>query len=56
MVMTRSVFACCNYVVIQAVSHWSSFSKQSMESGSFPSEWKKGNVVSIHKKDDTMFK
>ena len=23
-----------------------------MESGSFPSEWKKGNVVSIHKKDD----
>ena len=27
-------------------------SKQSMESGSFPSEWKKGNVVPIHKKDD----
>ena len=26
--------------------------KQSMESGSFPSEWKKGNVVPIHKKDD----
>ena len=25
--------------------------KQSMESGSFPSEWKKGNVVPIHKKD-----
>ena len=23
-----------------------------MESGSFPSEWKKGNVVPIHKKDD----
>ena len=23
-----------------------------MESGSFLSEWKKGNVVSIHKKDD----
>ena len=26
--------------------------KQSMESGSFPSERKKGNVVPIHKKDD----
>ena len=25
--------------------------KQSMESGSFPSEWKKGNVVQIYKKD-----
>ena len=23
-----------------------------MESGSFPSEWKKGNVVRIHKRDD----
>ena len=23
-----------------------------MESGSFPSEWKKGNVARIHKKDD----
>ena len=23
-----------------------------MENGSFPSEWKKGNVVPIHKKDD----
>ena len=23
-----------------------------MESGSFPSEWKKGNVVPIHKKDN----
>ena len=26
--------------------------KQSMESGSLLSEWKKGNVVPIHKKDD----
>ena len=26
--------------------------KQSMESGSFPSEWKKRNVIPIHKKDD----
>ena len=26
--------------------------KQAMESGFFPSEWKKGNVVPIHKKDD----
>ena len=26
--------------------------KQAIESGSFPSEWKKGNVVPIHKKDD----
>ena len=26
--------------------------QQAMESGSFPSEWKKGNVVPIHKKDD----
>ena len=26
--------------------------KQPMESGSFPSEWKKGNVVPIHKKED----
>ena len=26
--------------------------QQTMESGSFPSEWKKGNVVPIHKKDD----
>ena len=26
--------------------------KQSMERGSFPSEWKKGNAVLIHKKDD----
>ena len=25
--------------------------KQTMESDSFPSEWKKGNVVPIHKKD-----
>ena len=25
---------------------------QAMESGSFSSEWKKGNVVPIHKKDD----
>ena len=23
-----------------------------MENGSFPSEWKKGNVVPIHKKDN----
>ena len=27
-------------------------SKQTMGSGSFPSEWKKGNVAPIHKKDD----
>ena len=26
--------------------------QQGMESGSFPSEWKKENVVPIHKKDD----
>ena len=26
-----------------------------MQSGSFLSEWKKGNVVSIHKKDDKQF-
>ena len=26
--------------------------QQAMKSGSFPSEWKKGNVVQIHKKDD----
>ena len=26
--------------------------KQSMGSGSFPSEWKKGNVVRIHEKED----
>ena len=26
--------------------------QQDMESGSFPSEWKKGNVVPIHKKDN----
>ena len=26
--------------------------QQAMESGFFPSEWKKGNVVPIHKKDD----
>ena len=26
--------------------------RQAMESGSFPSEWEKGNVVPIHKKDD----
>ena len=26
MVMTRSAFTCYNYVVIQSVSHWSSFS------------------------------
>ena len=26
--------------------------QQAMESGSFPSEWEKGNVVPIHKKDD----
>ena len=26
--------------------------QQAMESGSFPSEWKKGNVVPIHEKDN----
>ena len=26
--------------------------QQAMESDSFPSEWKKGNVIQIHKKDD----
>ena len=26
--------------------------QEAMETGSFPSEWKKGNVVPIHKKDD----
>ena len=26
--------------------------QQAMESGSFPSEWNKGNVVPIYKKDD----
>ena len=26
--------------------------QHAMESGSFPSEWTKGNVVLIHKKDD----
>ena len=30
--------------------------KQAMESGSFPSEWKKGTVVPIHKKDDKQSK
>ena len=29
--------------------------KQSMESGSFPSEWKKGNLGRIHKKDDKQY-
>ena len=29
--------------------------EQSIESGSFPSEWKKGNVVPIHKKDDKQY-
>ena len=28
---------------------------QAMESGSFSSEWKKGNVVPIHKKDDKKY-
>ena len=28
--------------------------KQCMESGSFPSEWKKGNIVPIHKKDENV--
>ena len=28
--------------------------KQAMESGSFLPEWKKGNVVPIHKKDDNV--
>ena len=28
--------------------------KQAMENGSFPSEWKKVNVVPIHKKDDNV--
>ena len=28
------------------------FFQQAMESGPFPSEWKKGNIVPIHKKDD----
>ena len=26
--------------------------QEAMESGSFPSEWKKGNVIPIYKKDD----
>ena len=26
--------------------------QQAMETGSFPSEWEKGNVVPIHKKDN----
>ena len=29
--------------------------QQAVESGSFPSEWKKGNVVPIHKKDDKQY-
>ena len=29
--------------------------QQAMESGSFPSEWKKGNIVPIHKKGDKQY-
>ena len=29
--------------------------KHAMESGFFPSEWKKGNLVPIHKKDDKKY-
>ena len=28
--------------------------QQAMKSGSFPSEWKKGDVVPIHKRDDNV--
>ena len=28
--------------------------QQAMESGSFPSKWKKGNIIPIHKKDDNV--
>ena len=52
MVMTRSVFACYSYVVIQSVSHWSSFSNSLWKVVLFPLNEKKGNVVPIHKKDD----
>ena len=36
-------------MIIQPVSHWILFSGSL---GSFPSDWKKGNVVPIHEKDD----
>ena len=36
-------------MVIQSVSHWRLFSSSL---GSLPSDWKKGNVVPIHEKDD----
>ena len=51
MVMTRSVFECwlCGNSICKPLEL---IFQQTMESGSFPSEWKKGNVVPIHKKDD----
>ena len=42
-------FLCLNTVLIKGAG---SCVKTCLNTGKFPSEWKKGNVVPIHKKDD----
>ena len=51
MAMTRSAFACYNYVVIQSLSHWSLFLNRLWKMILFRLNGKKGNVVPIQKKD-----
>ena len=52
--MTRSVFACLQLCFNSNCKLLEHIFKQAMESGSFLSEWEKGNILPIQKKDDKL--
>ena len=50
--LIKSVFASYNYLVIQSANDWSSFGNNLLRVVLFRLKGKKGNVVTIHKKED----
>ena len=48
----KSAFAWYRFVAKQFANHYISFFFSCIESGIFPTEWKKAIVVPIHKRDD----
>ena len=53
--LIKSVFASYNYLVIQSANDWSSFGNNLLRVVLFRLRGKKGNVVTIHKKEDKGF-
>ena len=50
--LIKSVFASYNYLVIQSASDWTLFGNNLLRVVLFRLKGKKGNVVTIHKKED----